>query len=125
MLLCTYHHHLVHRRELTITRLPRGSTAPPSREHHLRARYRFTDREGGTITDLTGRESPPVTDLTEGEGRRVTDLIDREGRPLPDRRSPAAATGPPVVDSAVRQRLAAQGVRRPTAGPTLWELSAR
>lgn len=123
VLLCTYHHHLVHRRELTITRLPRGSTAPPSGEHRLRARYRFTDHEGRAVTDPIGREATPVTDPTGRDATPVTDPTGREGYALTDGWSPPAPTRPSVVGSAARHRLAPHAVRPPTVGPTLWELS--
>jgi hypothetical protein len=57
VLLCSYHHHEVHRRDLTITRRPPGSDAPPE----LRGvRYQFTLPDGRAIAGDDGHMGAPA-----------------------------------------------------------------
>ena len=48
VMLCSFHHHEVHRRDLRIERVPAGD-APPGEQP--RTRYRFRRREGSVVAD--------------------------------------------------------------------------
>lgn len=89
VLLCSYHHHLVHRRELTITRLPRAVTPALPLESQRRVHYRFTDGKGRAVAEP---RSAPM-------GRPPTEQSAAATSP-PDEGSAAAGTSPQDEDSA-------------------------
>jgi hypothetical protein len=78
VLLCSFHHHEVHRRDLSVERdgpgstgSPPGATRPPPSPGDVvtRATYTFRDRSGGTIGESPGDAPMPVRDVVRGADR--------------------------------------------------------
>ena len=135
VLLCSYHHHLVHRRDLTITRRAPDRPGPSGRAPGAHTGYRFTAPDGRTLAE------PPSTGATRGADetatsgdvrpREVVAVRTREPRPPRFRpresRSPGSAptgSAPPGSGSArsgsARSGQPGSGPPGRASEPTLW-----
>lgn len=112
ILLCTFHHHEVHRHDLTIRRLrpdPPGASGV-STGGHPRATYSFTTRDGRVVAGprpgasaRTGPDAPLRGSMPDF----AADPPPPPNRSLPSRRSPRhgpAPTSPPAAPPGSRRR---------------------
>ena len=90
-LLCSYHHHLVHRKDLTITRRPLDRPGPSGRAARAHAGYRFTTPDGRTLAEPPPRGASRVVD----EAAATDDVRHRQLVALGTREPRVAGARPP------------------------------